>query len=71
MSTAPATRAFLLAAGSCALAVGLSACASTEQESARIGRESQLAAAQANAPQHPAKHAGHTAAHGASKRSSG
>jgi hypothetical protein len=43
-------RRALLAVGSCALAVSASACATTEQESAKIGRESQLAAASLNAP---------------------
>lgn len=54
MSTAarPRTRMrrALLAAGSCAVAVSVSACATTEQESAKIARESQLAAAHLNAP---------------------
>jgi len=68
---APRARLALLAAGSFALAVGLSACATTEQESARIGRESQVAAAQANAPAHPAKHSHHSAGHHTSKRSAG
>ncbi len=40
-------------AGCGVLAVGVSACESTEQESAKIGRESQVAAAQA-AP-HPSR----------------
>ena len=71
MSSAPVTRFALLAAGSCAFAVGLSACASTEQESARIGRESQVAAAQANAPAHTAKHSHHSSGGRTSKRSSG
>jgi hypothetical protein len=70
MIPAPAARIALLAVGSCVLAGGLSACATTEQESARIARENQLAAARANAPQ-PSKHSHHGTAHNASKRSSG
>jgi len=71
MSAAPAARLALLAVGSCVLAGGISACASTEQESVRIGRESQLAAAQANAPAHAAKHTRKASGKPTSKRSSG
>jgi len=71
MSAAPRARLVLLAAASCAVAVGLSACATTEQESAKIGRESQVAAAKANAPAHQAKHSHHPSGHHTSKRSAG
>jgi len=59
-------RKLLAAAGLCVLAAGMSACASTEQESAKIARESQVAAAQA-APHHSSKKT-HAHAAGSSAR---
>ena len=47
-------RKLLAAVGLCAVAAGMAGCASTEQESAKIARESQVAAAQA-APHHASK----------------
>jgi len=55
-------RRALALAGCGVLTVGISACESTEQESAKITRESQVAAAQAAAarrPGHAAKTPGH------------
>ena len=56
-------------AGCGVLAVGISACESTEQESAKIGRESQVAAARL-APAHASTSVRHThgRGHAASRR---
>ena len=69
--TATGMRRFVAALALCALAVGVSACASTEQESAKIARESQVAANQAAAPHASKKpHAQH-GKHAAPKGTSG
>ena len=67
-------RRALALAGCGVLSVGLAACESTEQESAKIGRESE-AAARAAAPKPTKAHAatgqhrrGHGATHGAKAR---
>jgi hypothetical protein len=59
-SGAVRVRRVLALAGCGVLGVGLSACESTEQESAKIGRES-VSATQAEQKQ--TKHAGHAAGH--------
>ena len=62
-----------LALAGCGVAtVGVSACESTEQESAKIGRESQAAAVQA-APAHGAKPRRHSSgrAHGRARTTPG
>ncbi len=56
-------RRVLVLAGCGVLGVGLAACESTEQESARIGRESEAAAVQtAPSPSAAAAHPGSTSA---------
>jgi hypothetical protein len=54
-SGAARMRRALALAGCSVLGVGLSACESTEQESSRIGRESEAAAKAASAPKHASK----------------
>jgi len=62
-------RRALVLAGCGMVGVGLSACESTEQESAKIGRENQVAAARAAAaqarPAHASSHHSSGRAHGA------
>lgn len=67
---AAGARRALAAAGCAALAVGMSACASTEQESAKVARESQLAAAQLAPVKPKTKHHAHTS-HNATRKKSG
>jgi hypothetical protein len=54
-SGAARMRRALALAGCSVLSVGLTACESTEQESSRIGRESEAAAKAAAAPKQPAR----------------
>jgi hypothetical protein len=54
-SGAARMRRALALAGCSVLSVGLSACESTEQESSRIGRESEAAAKAASAPKQASK----------------
>jgi hypothetical protein len=71
-SGAARMRRALALAGCSVIGVGLTACESTEQESSRIGRESEVAAKAAAAPKHATKaHGGgrshsrtHTSTHG-------
>jgi len=62
-SGAARMRRALALAGCSVLSVGLTACESTEQESSRIGRESEAAAKAAAAPRHASKRHGSGRSH--------